>query len=88
MIASEIGVLIENGVFKKLLSAGVISSKIKIQFEIYNRYLDLRLKNANDKKEILLPVNLKIDWSALQSVGIEYKVSDMTVYRAIKAMVK
>lgn len=76
MIVDELEKLIESGTFKKLVNAGIVSVKVKMQYDIYKRYCEIsKVKTANVRE---------IVWD----VSDEFKVSESTVFLALKIMRK
>lgn len=78
MVATTIKKLIESGDLKVLIAAGVVSPKVKTQYEIYERFTALLHPVKAGKK--MRVSDLVFD------VAEEFKTSEMSVYRALKAM--
>lgn len=76
MIANTIRELIQDGTFKKLLAAGVVSAKVKTQFEMFEKYRTRKITETIGEW----------DWDEIETIAIQYKVDSKTVWRAIKAM--
>lgn len=76
MVKDLIKRLIESGELKQLERSGLVSVKVRTQFEMEAKYQSIK-----DKSGVL-----KYDWEAIEQIAFEYKMESSTVYRAIKSM--
>lgn len=76
MVKDLIKRLIESGELKQLERSGLVSVKVRTQYEMEQKYQSIKCKSGD----------LKYDWEAIEQIAFEYKMESSTVYRAIKSM--
>jgi len=68
--------LIKSGDLKSLEKSGLISTSVRMKYDMFTNYL----KNKDKATSV------KYDWEAIETVAIEFKCDSRSVYRAIKIM--
>ena len=79
MIADEIEYMDKNGKLKLFLKAGVIPVRVKCQYDIYRHY-ERELRLNKDRKDKIM--------QSVCNTSSAFKISDPTVFRAIKIMTR